>query len=137
MFSHSCPGCRRLHSVLLGSVTRTLGVIGCIRCHWCTRPPRGGRWVHQGSLLTGVHTRERWVDPGSLGSLSHTLSVVGFFCPRREHSCMPRGSLGTSCVVGFPLARPGGCWVHSGSLANYSEGFFRGVWDHSLAPCGS
>ena len=42
------------------------------------------------------------------------------------------GSFGTSGVIGFTRLRPGGCWVHSGSLGSlvYAQGvvgFIRGL----------
>ena len=84
---------------------------------------------------------DRWVHPGSLGSLRCTLGVAGFIRFRSVHSGVPSvvgftlvhkegllaflgslgslgcalGSLGSSGFVAFTRVRSGGRWVHLGA----------------------
>ena len=86
--------------------------------------------------------RDRWVQPGSLGSLGCALAVVGFIGGRLVHSGGPRGSLGASRVVRFTLVLPGGRWFRPVSLrsdgwALWDIGFILGSWGLSDAPWGS
>ena len=118
-----------------------------------TSVPSVGHWVYPpsfGSLgwalgvgssrvvrFTLVLPGGRWVFPVSLGSHGCTLWDVGFFLGIWGHSYAPWGSplrsMGSSGVVCFTRLRPGGRWVHPGSLGSlvYAQGvigFVSGRW---------
>ena len=128
-----------VHPLSLGSLACALGIVGFIRGHcvhyslgdvlfiWnrCVRSsaPLGSLgssgvlgFIRARSGGPGVHSRTSlW---SSLGSLARTLGIVGFSWGRWVHSRTPCGSLGSSGVVEFSRACPGGHWVHSQSLCS-------------------
>ena len=118
------PGGHRVHPGSLGSLWRTLGVIGLIT----------GRWVQWDSPLSSgfvrliaVRLSGNRVHPLSLDSLGCALGVVGFILGRLIFWDASRGSSGLSEVARFIEVRPGGrcvLLVSRGSL----ECALRVVW---------
>ena len=106
-----------------------------------------GRWDHPGTLgshrvtvylswVAGFTRVCRLVHPGSLCSLEFALGR--WVLPQGATS----GSLGSSGVFEFTRVRPGGRWVHPGTLGAFGFAlggvcFIWGRWVHSGAPWSS
>ena len=108
-----------------------------------TRVRAGVGWVHPGSFF---HSGSRWVSLGLLGfaqgAVALALEVDWIIRCRLVNRVSPWGSLGSSGVFGFTRIRPGGRWVHPGSLDSlgFALGvlaFIRGCWVQSGSRLGS
>ena len=123
-FPRVCPGVRYVLPGSLGSLGFALRVFRFIQGHWVhSRLP----WVSLDSSGVVRFTRNRFggrqVHPGLLGSLGFALGVaigvVGFIRVVGLCRAHPKGSLGSSEVVGFTRVRRMVHWVQpasSGSL---------------------
>ena len=93
---------------------RSLGVVGFIRVR------TGGRWIHLGALVSfGCALVVVGFIGGDLVHSGASWSLCIFTRGRWVRPCVPMASLGSFWVVWFVGVRPGGRWVHSGSLSSF------------------
>ena len=99
-FTRVRPVRRWVHAASLVSsgvaLVYALGFVGFIRCRWVlSSAPCGSLRSSVVVGFTRVCPGDRWVHPGSLGSLVCAMGVVEFIRGGWVHSGMPWGSLGS------------------------------------------